>query len=75
MTDPLSEAENGPEKLFEKKSVGSFLWKGLNVKMKDRETRDFRTILSGVDGMVKEGADHGCYGTLVGASARHTTVS
>lgn len=55
MNDPLSEAENGPDKLFEKNSVGSFLWTGLNVKVKDRTSRNFKPILSGVNGMVKEG--------------------
>lgn len=40
---------------FHNKSIRSFLWTGVTVKVKDRHTKKDKTILSNVNGLVKEG--------------------
>lgn len=46
--------ENGSHDHFYNKSIRSFLWKGVTVKVKDRK-KQHKTILSNIDGMVREG--------------------
>ncbi len=47
--------EGGPDAHFQNKSIRSFLWTGLTVKVEDRRTKQQKAILSNVDGMVTEG--------------------
>jgi len=55
MTTLLSQVEHGPRDPFGHGNVGSLLWKGLTVKVKDRRLKKQKTILSNVNGMVSEG--------------------
>lgn len=47
--------EGGLDAHFQNKSIRSFLWTGLTVKVEDRRTKQQKAILSNVDGMVTEG--------------------
>lgn len=47
--------EGGTDAHFQNKSIRSFLWTGLTVKVEDRRTKRQKAILSNVDGMVTEG--------------------
>lgn len=47
--------ENGSHDHFYNKGIRSFLWTGITVKVKDRQSKQRKTILSNIDGMVKEG--------------------
>lgn len=47
--------ENGFHDHFYNKGIRSFLWTGITVKVKDRQSKQHKTILSNIDGMVKEG--------------------
>jgi ABC-type multidrug transport system ATPase subunit len=55
MTVTQPDIENGCNEHFRNKSVRSFLWTGVTVNVKDRHSKKDKTILSHVDGMVKEG--------------------
>lgn len=47
--------EGGSDVHFQNKSIRSFLWTGVTVKVEDRRTKRQKAILSNVDGMVTEG--------------------
>lgn len=47
--------ENGSDDHFHNKSIRSFLWTGVTVTVKDRQSKQHKTILSNIDGMVKQG--------------------
>lgn len=47
--------EGGSDAHFQNKSIRSFLWTGVTVKVEDRRTKQQKAILSNVDGMVREG--------------------
>jgi ABC-type multidrug transport system ATPase subunit len=55
MTVAQRDVENGCNDHFCNKSIRSFLWTGVSVNVKDRHSKKDKTILSNVDGMVKEG--------------------
>jgi ABC-type multidrug transport system ATPase subunit len=55
MTVTQTDIENGCNEHFRNKGVRSFLWTGVTVNVKDRHSKEDKTILSNVDGMVKEG--------------------
>jgi ABC-type multidrug transport system ATPase subunit len=55
MTAAQSDVENGCNDYFRNKIVRSFLWTGVTVKVKHRQSKEKKTILSNIDGMVKEG--------------------
>lgn len=50
-----SRVEHGPRDPFGHDNVGNLLWTGLTVKAKDRRSKKEKTILSNVNGMVREG--------------------
>jgi len=54
---PISqpELESGCHDHFHNRSVRSFLWTGVTVNVKDKHSKRDKTILSNIDGMVKEG--------------------
>ena len=55
MTVAQADIENGSHDHFYNKSIRSFLWTGVTVKVKDRHSKQHKSILSNVDGMVREG--------------------
>lgn len=55
MTVAQADIENDYHDHFHNKSIRSFLWTGVTVKVKDRQSKQPKTILSNVDGMVREG--------------------
>jgi hypothetical protein len=55
MTVTHAELESGCRDHFHNESIRSFLWTGVTVNVKDRNSKKDKVILSNVDGMVKEG--------------------
>jgi ABC-type multidrug transport system ATPase subunit len=55
MTVTQLDIDDGCDEHFRNESVRSFLWTGVTVNVKDRHSKEDKTILSNVDGMVKEG--------------------